>query len=165
MKPIVAASLIALVSAYASPVAASCQDPRLSDIQLNTVLSGNTVCGRPIMPAEGGGYPGNPNDRWQEEHQGAAPGGALWDYKKGNPPAETVDPRKQVGTWAIITIAPGVYGVRHTYLDGAYFDWTVHSIPPAANNRYSFCARTTEFARGKVKPGINVGCAAGDFPP
>lgn len=121
---------------------------------LRTLLQGNTVCGRPAA-----GYPGNVNDRWQEEHLAA--GGALWDYKLGNGPS--IDPRKQVGTWTIGGQAGAV--ITHAYQGGSSFGWTVFG--PGTNNPgvsvYSFCSGSVEFARAYVISGTNVGCG-GQYP-
>jgi hypothetical protein len=158
MKRAIVVALAAL-GTYAGTAQAGCGPAeRLDEAALGKLLAGNTVCGRPVKPA----YAGDAKDRWQEEHHGAAPGGAMWDYKKGD--GDKIDPRKQVGTWTILSIAPGVFAVEHAYIGGASFRWTVHSIPSEPGS-YSFCQRTTEFVRGKVKLGINVGCTAGDFPP
>lgn len=158
MKRTIVVTLITLGS-FAGTAQAGCGPAeRLDEAALGKLLAGNTVCGRPVKPA----YAGSANDRWQEEHHGAAPGGAMWDYKKGD--GDKIDPRKQVGTWSIIPIGPSVFGVRHVYSAGVPFDWTVHSIPSEPGS-YSFCQRTTEFVRAKIKAGINVGCTAGDFPP
>jgi hypothetical protein len=158
MKRAIVVALTAL-GTYAGTAHAGCGPAeRLNEAALGKLLAGNTVCGRPVKPA----YAGDAKDRWQEEHHGAAPGGAMWDFKKGD--GDKIDPRKPVGTWAIIQVAPAVHGVRHVYSAGAPFDWTVHSIP-SEPGAYSFCQRSTEFVRGRIKPGINVGCTAGDFPP
>lgn len=117
---------------------------------LRNLLQGNTVCGRP-----GPSYPGSVNDRWQEEHQGGPSSGDLWDYKLGN--GNTVDGRKQVGTWAINNQI-----ISHAYTVGPPFLWTVYG--PQTNTPgvsvYSFCTGTSEFARAYVKAGINVGCGS-----
>jgi hypothetical protein len=126
---------------------------------LRNLLQGNTVCGRP-----GASYPGDSNDRWQEEHQGGPTNGPLWDFKLGN--GHAIDPRKQVGTWAISNGTNTADTITHAYTGGPSFPWTVYG--PQSNtfgtSVYSFCNGTSEFARAYVRPGINVGCG-GTFPP
>jgi len=172
MRLAIAGLLAACMTCYAGAASAGCQvGQRLNQTELNSLLPGNTVCGRPVVPADGGGYPYSASDRWQEEHRGTAPGPSqLWDYKKGPPPAEKIDPTKQVGTWEIVLISsgsgnsPDVYGVRHAYTGGPTFTWTMHKNPPSTTV-YSFCTGGVEHVRATVKTGIGVGCAAGDFPP
>ena len=151
MKPIVAASLIALVGAYASPTAAGCGFPeRQTKAQLESLMPGSLVCGRRITIP-----PGNAADRWQEEHLGAAPGGDLWDYKMG--PNDKIDPRKKVGTWAIVE-SPAGSGqaiMRYVYSPNHIYEYTVHVIPPTANNAYSFCIRNgNELVRAFITKGL-----------
>lgn len=126
---------------------------------LRNLLQGNTVCGRP-----GTSYSGAPSDRWQEEHQGGPTSGELWDFKLGNGPS--VDPRKQVGTWAITTTVSADDTITHSYTGGQPFSWTVFGpqVNTVGTSVYYFCSGTSEFARAYVRSGINVGCG-NTFPP
>jgi hypothetical protein len=147
MKPIIVTSFI-LCSVVAGESMALCEpNTRVTGNALQTLLTGSLVCGRPAA-----GYTGSPSDRWQEEH---IAGGQLFDYKKG--PSDTVDPRKQVGTWSI-----AANQVTYNYSASGPFTRTVHQI---AGNTYSFCTGNNgaEVVRGFIGPNGGSGCG-GSFP-
>lgn len=98
---------------------------RLSQNELQAVLSGNTVC------ATLG------NDKWQEYHQ---PGGALYDYKKG--PYDPVDPTTQVGTWSITGTGNNAV-VTYTYGSQSY-SYAVYANKQGNNfvAPFDFCGAT-----------------------
>lgn len=149
----------ALLGTAAFPVFAQCTPPALTNAQINTLVTGNTVCGRPVSP----GYPGAATDRWQEEHLGSA---QLWDYKRG--PGHPVDPRKQVGTWSTGGASTtDSDSITHLYSPTVAFTWVVYG--PATNvpgsSVYSFCTTgptKVEQVRAYVVPS-GVGCSA--YPP
>lgn len=155
MNKLVQASLALALSAPALSAHAQCTGTPLNFGQLNTLLSGNTVCGRPAAA-----YPGASADRWQEQHR---TGAQLWDYKRG--PADAVDPTERVGSWSI---QPGTQGfpatVTHAYLGGNTYGWAVFAQGTGPSATYSFCtAARAEHVRAFVLPG-SVGCG-GSFPP
>lgn len=114
--------------AACTPVAAA-----LTQAQLTTALTGNTVCA--VRSAES----------WQELHQA---GGALIDYKRG--PAHPVDPSEQVGTWSI-TASGGNARVVYNYGAGGSFGFRVHAI---TGTSYSFCSLgATADIDVTIKPG------------
>lgn len=156
MNRLVRASLAVALGLPALTASAQCTGTPLNAGQLTTLLSGNTVCGRPAA-----GYPGAASDRWQEQHRGGA---QLWDYKRG--PSDAVDPTERVGSWSI---QPGVQGfpatVTHSYLGGTSFNWSVYATGTGPAATYSFCnAARVEFVRAFVVPGVSGGCS-GSFPP
>ena len=122
---------------------------RLSNAQITSLLTGQTVCGVPST-----GYPGSQTDRFQEEHLA---NGDLFDYKRG--PGHPVDPRGKVGTWSVAQGLVGAQGVTHRYT-GIQFTWTVFG--PATNvpgtSVYSFCSGNAEHVRAFVIPS-GSGCA------
>lgn len=155
MNKLVQASLAVALSVPALSAVAQCTGTALNAGQLTTLLSGNTVCGRPAAS-----YPGSTSDRWQEQHRGGA---QLWDFKRG--PSDPVDPTERVGSWSI---SPGVQGspalVTHAYLGGTSFSWAVYTQGTGPTATHSFCnAARAEHVRAYVLPGI-VGCS-GSFPP
>lgn len=99
---------------------AACNGNALSVGQINTALSGKTVCG-----ARG-------KERWQEYH---APGGNLIDYKMG--PNDKVDPSKKVGAWSVTGNSGGNQAkVNYDYGSGGQSSYTVY---PNGDGSYSFC--------------------------
>lgn len=106
---------------------------RLTQAQINTLVLGNVVCGRP-----GASYPGNASDKWQEEH---LTGTDLYDYKQG--PGNAVDPRERVGRWT--TTASGSRTtpdtITHAYSPTLVFTWAVFGPVPnvPGTSVYSFC--------------------------
>ena len=127
---------------------------RLSNAQINALLTGRTVCGVP-----GPGYPGSQTDRFQEEH---VANGDLFDYKRG--PGHPVDPREKVGSWSVGSDkAVGAAVVTHRYSGTTAFDWSVFG--PAVNTPgtsvYSFCSGTAEHIRAFV---IASGSGCATFP-
>ena len=132
----------------------------LNEMQIIDLVEDNTVCGRP-----GPSYPGDPADRWQEEHLA---NGQLWDYKRG--PGDAVDPRTQVGTWNTeigSRTAPAT--ITHVYSPTVAFTWTVVGPPPGDNvagtSVYSFCTTMgAEHALAFVIPGSG-GCSSYPSPP
>lgn len=150
----------ALIGCAASSALGACTGTVLNLTDLTTLLTGNTVCGRP-----GASYPGDAADRWQEEH---VSGGTLFDYKRG--PGHPVDPRTQVGTWLVsaTTIRSQPAAVKHTYSPTTVFNWIVFG--PTTNvpgtSVYSFCtagAAPVEHVRAFVI-GSGAGCG-GTYPP
>ena len=125
---------------------------QLSNAQITSLLTGQTVCGVP-----GPGYAGSPADRWQEEHLA---NGDLFDYKRG--PGHPVDPREKVGTWSVAQGFVGARGVSHRYA-AIQFIWTVFG--PATNvpgtSVYSFCSGAAEHVRATV---IATGSGCASFP-
>lgn len=101
---------------------------------LNTLLQGNTACVPPVTV---------PTMTWQELHQA---GGALIDYKRG--PADTVDPSKQVGTWAV-TGVDGRAFVTFNYGTGGIYTYQVWNN---GDGTHSFCSANPEII-GRIKPG------------
>lgn len=124
---------------------------RLSNAQMTALFTGQTVCGIP-----GPGYPGSPNDRFQEEHLAT---GDLFDYKRG--PGHPVDPREKVGSWSVgPDKAVGAAAVTHKYTGGTAFTWAVFGpATNAAGAVYSFCSGNAEHVRAFVIP-TGSGCAA-----
>jgi hypothetical protein len=154
-----APTLLLTIAALAVPTLshAACTGNSLSQGQLNTLLNGHTVCGRP-----GANYPGNASDIWQEQHR---PGGALFDFKLGTDP---MDPTKQVGDWDINNVS-GTGTVRHRYPAGGplTFTWQVFRIDGTSPVAYSFCTLGNppqEHVVATVKTGVAGGCASTDFP-
>lgn len=153
---LLAPTLLLTLTAMAVPAVshAACTGNRLNQTQLAAVLSGNTVCGRP-----GPGYPGGASDRWQEQHRAA---GQLWDFKLGT---NTMDPTKQVGSWAISGQGANAT-IVHTYPSGgsAVFNWRVYgpntNVP--GTSVYAFCTDTAapvEHVTAHVRTG-QVGCTS-----
>lgn len=144
MKHSIIASAIVLTLASNAAVAA-CSPPGASRVTntggnaaLTNLLSGNTVC------AVRGG------DRWQEEHQA---GGQLWDYKRGD--GHPVDPRKQIGTWAVTGQGANTV-VTYTYDGGPSYTFGVWDDQ---DGTYSFCeAGVLNVDNATVVSGVNVGC-------
>jgi len=93
------AGLVALIAGFGAAGAAEAQCPAgLTTAQLISTLSGKYACARRqagVTPAPGCG---NPNDTWNELHQGSQTGQII-DYKRG--PTDPVDPSKPVGTYTI----------------------------------------------------------------
>ncbi len=155
MNKLVQASLAVALSVPALSAYAQCTGTGLNLGQLTTLLSGNTVCGRPAS-----GYPGPSSDRWQEQHRAGA---QLWDYKRG--PSDTVDPTERVGSWSLRAGTQGFPAtVTHDYLGGLSFNWSVFQQGTGPLATYSFCTGArAEHVRAYVLPG-SVGCG-GSFPP
>lgn len=154
MNKRVQASLALALSVPALSAFAQCTGTALNAGQLTTLLSGNTVCGRPAA-----GYPGSSTDRWQEQHQS---GGQLWDYKRG--PTDAVDPSERVGSWSIVSDVQLSARVLHSYLGGSTYIWRVYRQGTGPSFTYSFCTTgAVEHVRAFVLAG-SVGCG-GSFPP
>lgn len=117
----VVVGLLAMGSALLGGQAmAACSGNALNVSQINSALSGNTVCG-----ARG-------KERWQEYH---AQGGNLIDYKMG--PNDKVDPSKKVGSWSVTGNQGGNQAkVNYDYGSGGQSSYTVYSN---GGGRYSFC--------------------------
>lgn len=118
---------------------------------LTTLMNLSLVCGRP-----GAAYPGSANDRWQEQHRA---GSQLWDFKQG---ASTVDPTKQVGSWAVSGTGAASQ-VSHTYGSTTY-NWTVHNN----GTHFSFCTGVggAEHVRAFITtPGTLATASCGSYPP
>lgn len=156
MKPIGITFALAFgVCAWPALSQAQCTNgTRLNQGQLNALLASNAlVCGRP-----GPAYPGEPSDRWQEEHR---VGGELWDYKLG--PGHPIDPRKKVGQWSIAGTGANAT-VTHTYGSTSY-TWSVHgpNTNTPSTSVYDFCSGGSVFARAYVL-NSSSGCG-GSYPP
>ena len=139
---------------------AACGPPanKVTGTGINTLLNGSLVCGRP-----GANYPGDPNDRWQEQHAsiGAGNGSANFsDYKKG--PADPVDPTVVMGTWS----RDPSNNVTYSYTRFTpNFTVSYDGIFLISGNTYSFCEGALERARANViNPDPGNGCG-GVFPP
>lgn len=152
-------SLLALLGAAASPAMAQCTGTPLNSGQLLTIFGGGDklVCGRAVKP----GYPGDANDRWQEEHLGGPANGDLFDYKLG--PGHAVDPRKKVGVWLISRGQTPL--LVHEYGGSLQFQWLVYgpTSNTAGTSVYSFCtnaATPVEQARAYVLVNGSSGCSA-----
>lgn len=146
--------VITQFTASAAMAQSVCNGNSLSKAQMDALLTGNTVCGRP-----GAHYPGGvgSSDRWQEEH---VSGGQLWDYKLG--PGHAVDPRKQVGTW--ITSASAVRGgaetISHIYGPTVAFTWVMYGPASNANpgsTTYQFCLGSAQHVVAHIRIG-SVSC-------
>jgi len=116
------------------------------------LLTNNTVC-------VGNGAPWD-NQEW---HQA---GGNLWDWKRGDgheSPSGTVDPTKQIGTWAInggdaATTVDYTYGsAGPSYSFGV---WKNIDADGTGQHTYSFCQGTNELALGRIFEG-EISCTAG----
>lgn len=156
MKPI-GILLVAALGCAGLPALAQCSGNLLSQGQIQSLVAGNLVCGRAVIP----GYPGDPSDRFQEEHFGSNSGN-LFDFKKGSNP---IDPRKLVGSWSTAGGNPATI----THLYGALsFTWQVFGNLPnvAGTTTYSFCTTGgVEHVRAHVRPiNVSVGCN-GIYPP
>lgn len=148
----VIAALAAVVFAVPSHAQSGCSASQgvvqLDLAQINLLLAGNTVCGRP-----GTNYSGNAADRWQEEHRA---GGELWDYKRG--PGHPVDPTERVGSWSVSGTKIGA-SVTHSYGGATNFTWNVFG--PAANSAgsvYAFCVLGSQQVVAHVAAS-NSGCS------
>lgn len=149
------AALAAVVFAAPSHAQSACSTStgvvKLDLAQMNTLLTGNTVCGRP-----GINYPGNAADRFQEEHRA---GGELWDYKRG--PGHPIDPTERVGSWLVSATKIGAT-VTPTYTGGSSFNWNVFG--PASNGPgsvYSFCLLSSQHVVAHV---VASGSGCSTFP-
>jgi hypothetical protein len=157
MKPIIVSSIM-LLGGFAGAAMADCTtNPPLTGRALSAAITNKLVCGRP-----GANYPGGVSspDRWQEEHpltSGQFTSGPLIDYKLG--PTNTVDPRKQVGTWSFDTTDPlTVTKITHSYSAGAPFIYTWDVRLAAAPNKYSFCKGSEEHVVAFIVPNGGAGC-------
>jgi hypothetical protein len=143
MKIATIAGLVVLAT-FTGQAWAGCEaKQRLDKKQLEKLLPNSIVCARPV-----GGV--SPNDRWQEEHRA---GGQLWDFKRG--PTDKMDPSKQVGTWAIVSLGTDAKkgeqaAVTYSYTGGSTHTRTVHLI---SGDVYSFCSGSSEIAQAIIRPG------------
>lgn len=110
----IAAGLVALGGLSMSGLAAAACQGQGINATAASALSGKTLC---VTKQNG--------DRFQEFH---APGGDLFDYKRG--PGHAVDPTKKVGTWS----AAG-NNVVYTYGPGLVYQYTVYR----RGNTNTFC--------------------------
>ncbi|MEP6587728.1 MAG: hypothetical protein ABJA84_03090 [Polaromonas sp.] len=130
---LVATMACAIVSGEAM---AACSGNSLSVAQLNTLLTGNTVCSPSSAPFN-----------WQELHQA---GGALIDYKRG--PGHAVDPSETVGSWAVAGNNAGNNAkVTHNYGSGGSYTYTVYGSG-VVNTPHSFCGSGPEIVT-RIKSG------------
>jgi hypothetical protein len=132
MKSIALAATIAL-AAFSGGAIAACTGTPLTQSQLTSVLTNNTVC-----VAKAGGWDA------QEQH---ITGGVLKDYKQG--PTSTIDPTQTIGTWSLTT-APGQ--VTYVYSGGGTYSYSVYT----SGAGYSFCGQAT--VEATVKSGTAAGC-------
>jgi len=141
MKQLIGAIAVLLACISGEAFAQCSTLSQVTGLPLQQLVAGSTVCA--IRGAE----------RWQEEHRGVAPGGQLWDYKRG--PTNPVDPTKHVGAWRIAGD-----NVSYAYLGGSpIFTYTVH----ANGGTYNFCTGGAPIVTGATFiPGTGVGCG---FPP
>ena len=151
MKRILLLCVLFLAGAIGNALA-DCASNRVTGIAITDLLNNKLVCGRPAA-----GYTGAPDDRWQEEHNSS---GALYDYKKG--PADTVDPRVQVGTWNrsgnSVVYLYNQYTPNVTVTYGGIFRI-------GTTNTYSFCTglNGAEVVRANIVTNTNAGCG-GTYP-
>jgi hypothetical protein len=118
-----------LMACLAAPAFANCTTGLVSGgNDLNTLLNGSLICGRP-----GAGYSGAASDRWQEQHR---TNGQLWDHKLGV--GNAVDPESQVGTWSATSGANATYTANYS---GVSYTYQVYLI---SGNTYSFCIGASE---------------------
>lgn len=137
MKAFVLAATMAcaLVSGEAM---AACTGNSLNVAQLNTLLTGNTVC----VPATT-----VPNMTWQELHSSA---GSLVDYKRG--PGHPIDPSETVGSWSVSGNPAGNSAtVTHNYGSGGSYTYSVYGTGVVGTN-HSFCGSGPEIV-ARVKAG------------
>ena len=109
---------------------------------LTALLPDHTVCAA-LAP-----------DRWQEYH---APGGALFDWKRG--PGHAVDPREQVGTWSISSVTVGNVTreqVTHKY-GGSSFVYRVCLTGPSTYTFQQVSPASTTIT-GATIPAGSVAC-------
>jgi hypothetical protein len=150
----VAAALLALtLGGAASAQSCSCSSQQVTDgagagnANLTTALTGNTVC----VAKAGGGW---------ENQEAHVSGGALVDYKRG--PGHPVDPRAQVGTWAISGTGANT-AVSHTYGSTTY-TWKVCTTKsngkPVAGDSIGFCSNgsASSSISATLKAGTNTPC-------
>lgn len=152
MKSLMIIAATAALTWHAGPSFADCTTTQVVDAALPNLLRNNTVCGKP-----GATYSGDADDRWQEEHIAigiTATKGDLFDYKKG--PSHTVDPRKQVGTWAVS--GSGVNTIVTYDYDGTVFNYNV--FDNGSGSSYSFCTAGAEVVVAKVQSGTNAACSS-----
>ena len=158
MKPSIVASAIFLVVAVGQ-ASAACTDPQVTDStvpNLQTVLEGHTVCTTRTVTVG----TGTRTDKYQEEHHSGdvVNGAPLWDYKLGD--GDPMDPRKQVGTWAIVGTGPGTQ-VEYSYGAGTPlpgdpagpYRFSVHHAA-GGGTAYTFCgeSNTSEVLNATVIP-------------
>lgn len=159
MRLVQLAALLLSAAATAPVLAQGCTGTPLTVAQINALVTGNTVCGRP-----GPGYPGSASDRFQEAHVG---GGDLVDYKLGA--GHPVDPREKVGTWEARAGAsrddPST--IVHRYSPTVGFTWVMFG--PVTNTPgssvYSFCTAglaKVEHVRAYIIGGTTSAC--GSYP-
>ena len=147
MKPSIIAGAILLVLA-AGQANATCADTQVTNAttpDLQTLLTGKTVCAM------------RGTDAWQEEHHsGPVTGAPLWDYKLGD--GDPIDQRKPVGTWAITgTGTSTMVSYSYTGDTGGPYQYTVHDTGDGTH--YTFCGSSaSDTIEASLVPGINVGC-------
>ena len=135
--PIIAGAMV--LAFVAEGAMAACSAPAASQVKngdVTTLLSGNTVCAS------------RAGDTWQEEHHADS---TLWDYKMGD--GHAVDPRKQLGNWAVTGNGAGT-SVVYTYTGGSTFTYEVWDN---GGGSYSFCGvDTLDFALAATVAGTKV---------
>jgi len=155
MKHIIFTGALLLSSAMAGEAMADCATNPVTN--LNTLLSGNTVCDATATYDTCIKHP-SPGCKptvmgIQEEH---LTGSQLWDYKKGD--GDPIDPRKQVGTWSVANncstnpTAPATVSYTYNVPGPAY------KVYSTVDGNYDFCDGTTKVASVTIIPGTNIGC-------
>ena len=116
-------------------------------VQAQTCPSGTTqvnnvslISGRTMCAARSG-------ERWQEWH---APGGQLWDYKRG--PNSPTDPTEVVGSWTAVDGANGL--LTHTYGSTSY-SFRVCRSGPVGSNTFTLVSNTAGTITGVALTGVN----------
>ena len=172
IKQLIFAGVLVLASAMTGEAMAQCSTNRVNTTaDLNTVLSGNTIC----VSKPGG---------WSSQEEHFAPvsvsgAGQLWDYKCGTSDPATlpgtdcenpnIDRRKQLGTWQVSGSPTPPANTTVTYLYTAFgppnvsATYQVYKISGAlgtAGSIYEFCTalNATPSATGTLKLGTGAGC-------
>jgi hypothetical protein len=128
MKGIFFTSVFLLAGVTGEAIAA-CSGTQQTD--LNTLLSGNTIC-----KSDGsGGW------TWQEFHTPGGGSNSLIDYKGG--PGHATDPTEPVGSWSINSNNSTDATVTYDYGTGGNYTYRVWGTGP-----YSFCVGATETVAG-----------------
>lgn len=127
----VVSALMSGLLVTAGEAMAACSGTPLTQTQLTSTLTSNTVCAT------------RSSESWQELHQS---GGALVDFKRG--PGDPVDPSETVGSWSIRGTS-AVATVFYDYGSGGNFTYQVYAN---GGNSYSFCVGSTDLPV-TIKPG------------
>jgi len=156
---IILAGALLLASALAGEAMADCTTNQVTS--LGNLLFNKTVCDPSATYDTCTKHPGPGcvvTMGIQEEHLGAATGGDLWDYKKGN--ADPIDPRRKVGTWSVANDNSTSATVSYIY---DAFGPATTPIPYKVFSTamgYDFCTAVGNslVASVTLRSGTNVGC-------